>query len=357
MKNLPPHTLPSRIRQRSTAARLRPARQVGQRELTANSVSAPRFTERARIAVFAPTPLLTITVEAGGDPADIHLHAGGQGVWVARMAATLGADVELCAPLGGESGRVLRALIESEGLTLQVSRSQCANGIYVHDRRSGSRLEFATALARPLRRHDLDELYGITLTTALGADAVLLTGPQPQEAVDAGFYRRLTHDLRDNGKLVIADLTGPALSATLHAGVDFVKISVEEIIAEGYAKNDALPHLVDGMQRLQQEGAVSVVLSRAAAPTLALIGTSEARRLTEVSGPRFEELDHHGAGDSMFAGLGVALANGLATTDALRLATAAGALNVTRHGLGSGTRAEIERIAQLVAVRPCLPPE
>ena len=59
----------------------------------------------------------------------------------------------------------------------------------------------------------------------------------------------------------------------------------------------------------------------------------------------------------MFAGLGVALANGLAMTNALRLATAAGALNVTRHGLGSGTRAEIERLAQFVDVRPCLPPE
>ena len=327
---------------------------MSQRRLTTSPVSAPKFPERPRIAVFAPTPLLTITVEAGGDPTDIHLHAGGQGIWVARMAATLGADVELCAPLGGESGRVLRALIESEGSTLRASCAQRANGVYIHDRRGGARVEVATSLARPLRRHDLDELYGITLTTALAADAVFLTGPQPPDAVDASLYRRLTHDLRENGKLVLADLTGPVLSATLHAGIDFLKISLEELIAEGYAKRDVRSHLLDGMQRLHQAGASSVVLSRAAAPTLALIGSSEPSTLVEVRGPRFEEVDHHGAGDSMFAGLGVALANGLATTDALRLATAAGALNVTRHGLGSGTRAEIERLAQLVTVRPCL---
>ena len=302
--------------------------------------------------MFAPTPLLTITVEAGGDPTDIHLHAGGQGIWVARMAATLGADVELCAPLGGESGRVLRALIESEGPTLRASCSQCANGVYIHDRRSGARVEVATSLPGPLRRHDLDELYGIALTTGLGADVVLLTGPQPPEAVNSRLYRRLSRDLRDNSKLVIADLTGPALSATLEAGIDLLKISVEELIAEGYAKSDALPHLVDGMHRLHQAGALSVVLSRAALPTLALIGNSEPTRLIEVRGPRFEEVDHRGAGDSMFAGLGVALANGLASTDALRLASGAGALNVTRHGLGSGTRAEIERLAQFIAVRP-----
>jgi 1-phosphofructokinase len=356
MNNHPSHTVPRRACRRRTAHR-RPARHVSQRELRTSSVIEPRFPERPRIAVFAPTPLLTITVEAGGDPADIHLHAGGQGIWVARMAATLGADVELCAPLGGESGHVLRELIASEGPALRASCSQRANGVYIHDRRSGTRVEVATSLARPLRRHELDELYGITLTTALCADAVLLTGPQPPEAVDARLYRRLTHDLRDNGKLVIADLTGSVLSATLQAGIDLVKISVEELIAEGYARSDALPHLVDGMQRLQQAGALSVVLSRAAAPTLALTGSAEPRRLIEVRGPQFEELDHHGAGDCMFAGLGVALANGLAMTDALRLATAAGALNVTRHGLGSGTRAEIERLAQFVDVRPCLPPE
>ena len=181
------------------------------------------------------------------------------------MAATLGADVELCAPLGGESGRVLRALIEVEKGRL--FGLPCANGVYIHDRRSGARVEVATSLARPLRRHDLDELYGIALTTALGADVVLLTGPQPPEAVDSRLYRRLSRDLRNNSKLVIADLTGPALSATLEAGIDLLKISVEELIAEGYAKSDALPHLVDGMHRLHQAGALSVVLSRAALPT------------------------------------------------------------------------------------------
>jgi 1-phosphofructokinase len=158
------------------------------------------------VAVFAPTPLLTVTVEEGSDRPDIHIHAGGQGIWVARMAATLGAEVFL-APLGGETGDVLRALIASEQLTLRASSALSSNGIYIHDRRSGRRVELATSLARPLGRHELDELSGITLTTGLGADAVLLTGPYPHDAVDARPYSRLTQDLRDNGKLVIADLT------------------------------------------------------------------------------------------------------------------------------------------------------
>ena len=50
-----------------------------------------------RVAIFGPSPLLSVTVEARGEAHDdIHLHAAGQGVWVARMAGELGATPVLC---------------------------------------------------------------------------------------------------------------------------------------------------------------------------------------------------------------------------------------------------------------------
>jgi 1-phosphofructokinase len=57
-----------------------------------------------QLAVFAPSPIVTVTVEeaAAGRP-EINFHPDGQGFWVARMAARLGASVVLCAAVGGES--------------------------------------------------------------------------------------------------------------------------------------------------------------------------------------------------------------------------------------------------------------
>jgi fructose-1-phosphate kinase PfkB-like protein len=52
----------------------------------------------------------------------------------------------------------------------------------------------------------------------------------------------------------------------------------------------------------------------------------------------------------MFAAAGVALASGLEPVDGLRLAVAAGALNATRSGLGSGIGEDIERIVKSVEV-------
>ncbi len=56
----------------------------------------------ARVAAFAPAPILTVTIDPGSDRPEVHLHSGGQGFWVARMATNLGAEVALCCSLGGE---------------------------------------------------------------------------------------------------------------------------------------------------------------------------------------------------------------------------------------------------------------
>lgn len=52
------------------------------------------------VMVFAPSPQLTVTVEERGGEPDLHLHAGGQGVWQARMIASLGVPVTMCAARG-----------------------------------------------------------------------------------------------------------------------------------------------------------------------------------------------------------------------------------------------------------------
>jgi 1-phosphofructokinase len=305
------------------------------------------------VAVFGPSPLLTVTIEPGADRPEVHLHAGGQGFWVARLAATLGADVVFCCALGGEPGCVLRALIEAEPLTLRAADARTPNGVYVHDRRGGVRAEVVSVDSRPLARHAADELYGITLGAGLDADLTLITGCQPDEAVDPGVYRRLVADLRANGKVAIADLTGPALHATLAGGVELLRLSDEELVLDGYAGSDALADVVDGARRLQTAGARNVLVSRAAKPAV-LISDGDRPAPVELAAPAFESLDRRGTGDSMFAATGVGLARGMSMVDALRLGMAAGALNATRRGLGTGTRGEIERLARHVTARPAL---
>jgi 1-phosphofructokinase len=303
---------------------------------------------RGAVCVFTPSPLYTVTIEGAADGApEVHFHAGGQGFWVARMVRHLGAGAVLCAPLGGESGAVLGTLIGLEGIAVRATPSQGWNGGYVHDRRGGERVVLAEVPSPTLTRHEVDDLYGAALAAALAAGVAVLTGPQNPAVLPAGTYRRLAHDLGSNGVQVVADLAGEALGA-LEGGVRFLKVSHGELIEAGYARGEAREELILGAERLRAaSGAGTVLVSCADAPALALVEG----RLVEIRGPRFEALEHRGAGDSMTAGLAVGCARGLGTEAILKLAAAAGALNVTRHGLGSGARQNIEEIAGRIEVR------
>jgi 1-phosphofructokinase len=51
------------------------------------------------------------------------------------------------------------------------------------------------------------------------------------------------------------------------------------------------------------------------------------------------------------------MARGMPLEEMLRMGAAAGSVNVVRRGLGSGSRADIERLAGEVILRPLDPPE
>ena len=103
------------------------------------SAVGPTGTGHPSVAVLAPAPLLTVTIESGGEHEEIHFHPGGQGVWIARMIATMDIDVVLCSTFGGESGQVARSLIDHWGIDVRSVAATGANGTYIHDRRTGRR--------------------------------------------------------------------------------------------------------------------------------------------------------------------------------------------------------------------------
>jgi 1-phosphofructokinase len=308
-----------------------------------------------RVVVLAPTPLVTVTIErsSGGD--EIHFHPGGQGVWIARLAVNLGAEVVLCGTFGGESGAIVKALLEPWGISVRAVPTAGWNGGYIHDRRSGEREPVAEMVGTDCSRHEIDELYGATLVAGFEADVVVLGGRElPQlsrertpETFPLEIYTRLARDLRSNGIMTIGDLSGPMLAAAVDGGLDIVKVSDEELHLHGEIADRSSSAIWEAVDNLRERGAVSVVVTRAEQPTFAFLEGAH----YEVHAPIVEPVDSRGAGDAVTAGVATALAQGRPLVEAVRIGTAAGTLNVTRHGLGSGSQQEIERLARHVEVR------
>lgn len=300
-----------------------------------------------RVVIFEPSPLFTVTIESdSGRTPEVHFHIGGQGAWVGRTIRVLGGTAVMCGPVGGESGNVLRALAEDErtGVPLRTIACANANGGYVHDRRSGGRDEIVEIPVPALTRHEVDDLYNLTLEEAARSSVLVICGRRHQDVIPLGVYERLPHDAWELGCKVVADLAGDTARACGEP-IHVLKVAHDQLLPEGAAVSD------DAIRRaildLRARGVENVVVSRGPDPILANIENE----WYEVDPPTVQELEHRGAGDSMTGTLAYCVAAGIPLVRALQLATAAGASSVTRHGHASGLPATVAELAKRVEIR------
>jgi 1-phosphofructokinase len=135
--------------------------------------------------------------------------------------------------------------------------------------------------------------------------------------------------------------------------VELAKVSDSELRDMGWVHSGSIAELVDAAQRMRDAGARNVVVTRAGHPTLLIDG----QEAVSVQVAEMEEVDSTGAGDSFIAALVAGLVDGEVLRDAVELGAAAGALNVTRHGLGTGDPEAIRRLRERVVVQPVVTDE
>jgi len=304
---------------------------------------------KPRVAIFSPNPMVSIAIESfsaeGGD--DIHIHPAGQGVWIARMAAELGAEPVLCGFIGGEVGTVLRPLLEELPIELRLVETAEASGAYIHDRREGERKPLSQSAALPASRHEVDELFSVTVAAALDCDLLAVCGPYPDNTVPLEIYGGLVADVKANGVPAIVDLSSPRLDSALEGKPDLVKINDWQIAGFVSDAVDTEERMRAAMERVRDAGAASVIVTRAGEPALAL----RDGKFTELTPPKFERGAREGCGDSMMGALAATIAAGREWGEVLRLSAAAGATNFLRHGLGTGSREVVEELAPRVQLR------
>lgn len=304
-----------------------------------------------RIAIFAPHPLLTVTIEPEGvEHHSIHFHAGGQGVWVARAAAALGAAPVVCGLLGGESGGLLMPLLEQMlgREKLRLVPTATASGCYVTDRRSGERELVAMSVSDPPSRHELDELFSVTCAEAIDCGWLVVTNPMPGGSLPLELYGDLIADVRANGCKVLVDLSSPRLDSALRGEPDIAKCNDWELA--GYVRGpvDTDARLLAAAGRIQEAGAATVLVSRGEQPALVL-HEGVAWQLTP---PRFDHGFREGCGDAMVGAMAAAMAGGADIERTLAIGAGAGAANFLRHGLGDVSREVVEQLAESVRLEP-----
>jgi tagatose 6-phosphate kinase len=256
--------------------------------------------------------------------------ASGKGLNCARAAMRLGANPQALLILGGEPGRWVQTTAAGEGIqvTAVESLTPTRTCITLINRQSGEATEIVenSGPAGPDAAKRFEELF---IEQIPGCAACILTGTLPPDMAP-DLYARLADAAQSARAPVIMDAQGTALLAALQTAPLLVKPNRAELGAALGIDCRSGDNLATALARMHALGARNVLVSDGASAA----AFSDGRFVTMIKPPPVAPGNPIGSGDSLAAGIAVALADGLSLTAAVCHGIACASANATGEGYG-----------------------
>jgi 6-phosphofructokinase 2 len=269
------------------------------------------------------------------------IEPGGGGINVARVVHALGGDVIAVFPCGGATGATFEELLRDTGVPIApvpiagVTRES----LTVDESDSGEQYRFV--LPGPvLAEAELEQL----LQTVIGLDGppayVVASGSLPPECDPSVFHKLCGLCGKIDARLIV-DTSGPALAALEGSCTWLIKPSlreVQDLVGRDLASED---DEIAAARELRDRGFAEIVVVSLAERGALLVAADTELRLPAIEVPPGSAV---GAGDSMVAGLTLALAADKGFEDVLRSGVAAGAAALLTPGTELTRREDYERL-------------
>jgi 1-phosphofructokinase family hexose kinase len=272
---------------------------------------------------------------------------GGKGLNASRVIRRLGRETLALGFVGGATGQMIRSRLDAEGVPHifdEVDELTRLNTM-VYELATGQRTRIYLPGAR-VDRAALARLRERLAAVQPGAFVILAGSVPPGLSHDV--YRDLVGWLGARGIRTVVDTSGAALAAVLDARPTLIKPNANEVmdLLGRTLANDA--DVVAAASELSQRGAENVVISQGAAGAIA-VGPEGVWKAVP---PSVVARSTVGSGDSMVAGLTIALTEGTDIVEALRLGTAAGAATAIIPGTQLCHPDDVARFLPEVIVLP-----
>jgi 6-phosphofructokinase 2 len=267
---------------------------------------------------------------------------GGGGINVSRAIHRLDGQSVALYTAGGATGQMLQELLGYEGIInhrpIQIENLTRQN-LTVLEESSGRQYRFAMPgpmLRDAEWRQCLDEVAILEPKTGY----IVASGSLPPGAPN-DFYARMASIAKEMGSRVIVDTSGEPLRLAAREGVYLLKPNLRELRQlAGRDLEDEAQQEAAAREIVESGQAEVVVVSLGAAGAL-LVSAAGQERLRSPTVPIRSRV---GAGDSMVAGIVLALARGASLSDAVRYGVAAGAAAVMTPGTELCRREDVERL-------------
>jgi 6-phosphofructokinase 2 len=254
---------------------------------------------------------------------------GGGGINVARVATRLGGDVKALYPRGGETGSLLRRLIDAEGiasLAVHVA-GETREDITIYEEDSGK--QFRLVFPGPeLSAAEWRECLA-AIGSLKGSPAYFVASGSLPPGVPEDFYAHAARAAKDCGAKVIVDTSGPALERALDGGVFLIKPNLRELRQLTGRSLDDQASCIEAARQLVDAGGTEIV-ALSLGHNGALFVTAEGA--WHAPALEVKLVSAVGAGDSFVGALTWSLAAGHGLEEAFCHALAAGSAALLTSG-------------------------
>lgn len=303
------------------------------------------------IVTFTPNPavdktllLRPLTVGGVNRAEDSLLDPGGKGINASRVVRRLGRATVALTVLGGHIGRLLAAALEAEDVAHRevLVEDETRLNVILHDVTTGASTRVWDRGAHvPPESHAA--VLGLVEDGIRGASVLLCAGTLPP-GLPPDTYAGVLEGAARAGVRTALDSDGESFRLGLEGRPTLIKPNVREaehlLGRRLVSEEDVLAGAADLLRR----GPEAVVVSMGAAGSVLVTADAAVRALP----PPVERRSAVGSGDSLVAGLLIALAERLPLEEGLRLGTAAGAATAESVGTHLGERSRVEALVPQV---------
>lgn len=264
---------------------------------------------------------------------------GGGGINVTRAIKNLGADAPAIFPAGSYSGRFLAHLMTLENLQFSVVEtvSHTRENFIVVDEESGHQYRFGmpgTAVT--------EEEWKALLAEVEKADAgYIVASGSLLPGMPADIIARVAQLARAKGARLILDTSGEALKAALDAGVYLLKPNLGEL-SSLVGQEEVTDETVEQLAReIIARGQCEIIVVSMGERGAKLITKTES---FHVVPPAVKIVSTLGAGDSMVAGMVLALSQGKPLLHVLQMGVACGTAATITYGSELCRKEDVDRL-------------
>lgn len=253
--------------------------------------------------------------------------AGGKGIDVSKVLATLGLTSRALGFVGGFTGEELEGLLLKEGIPFDFIRisGEIRTNIIINDMSAGTQtvLSAQGPEIRPYKLMDMiHKIEKIERPEFIIISGSLPTGVHPE------IYRRIIEVARNRGAKAVLDTDGDALKIGIHACPDIIKPNVYELARLTERELNSMDDIISAARSIKEKG-VKIVLVSMGAKGMLLV--SENERHVAVP-PKVDVKNTIGAGDASVAGFVYGLSLGKGLKESLTYAVAAGTATTLMPG-------------------------